>query len=94
MSTTSNFPAIRLADATGGDDPAEARKRMLKELAGRLDEPHVFAKGQFVAWKRSAPPSPEGRRDSPPRAPRPHAARPRRSAIHILMSVWRVTPRR
>ena len=51
MSTTSNFPAIRLADATGGDDPAEARKRMLKALAGRLDEPHVFAKGQFVAWK-------------------------------------------
>src|SRR5574337_776922 len=51
MSATTPFPAIRLADAPGTDDPAEARKRMLKALAGRLDEHHVFAKGQFVVWK-------------------------------------------
>jgi len=49
---------------------------------------------QGLLIRRSAPPSPNGKRDSPPRAARPHAARPRRSAIHILMSVWRVTPRR
>ena len=51
MSATTAFPAIRLAGAPGTDDPAEARKRMLKEMAGRLDEHHVFAKGQFVVWK-------------------------------------------
>jgi hypothetical protein len=44
-----NFPALHLTD--GGEDPAEARKRMLKQLADRLDEHHAFAKGQFVAWK-------------------------------------------
>lgn len=48
MNATSGFPAIRLAD---GRDPAEARRRMLRELAGRLDQHHVFAKGQFVVWK-------------------------------------------
>ena len=46
-----DFPAIRLADERGGEDPAEARKRMLKQLADRLDEHHAFAKGQFVVWK-------------------------------------------
>ncbi len=46
-----SFPAIRLADERGGEDPAEARKRMLKQLADRLDEHHAFAKGQFVVWK-------------------------------------------
>jgi hypothetical protein len=49
--TMHGFPAIRLADGPGGEDPAEARKRMLKELADRLDEHHVFYKGQFVVWK-------------------------------------------
>ena|SRR5271157_4253060 len=51
MNTTSGFPAIRLADGPASDDPAEARKRMLKELAGRLDQHHAFAKGQSVVWK-------------------------------------------
>ena len=49
MNSVSSFLAIRLAD--GSDDPLEARRRRLKALAGRLDEHHVFAKGQFVAWK-------------------------------------------
>lgn len=43
--------AIRLADGPGNDDPAEGRKRMLRELAERLDRHHAFAKGQFVVWK-------------------------------------------
>jgi hypothetical protein len=46
-----SFPAIRLAEGPNTDDPAEARKRMLKQLAERLDEHHVFSKGQFVVWK-------------------------------------------
>ena len=46
-----SFPAIRLADGPGSEDPAEARKEMLKELASRLDQHHVFAKGQIVVWK-------------------------------------------
>jgi len=46
-----NFPVLRVADESGTDDPAEVRKRMLKQLAERLDEHHAFAKGQFVAWK-------------------------------------------
>ncbi|HME83472.1 MAG TPA: hypothetical protein VKG91_02725 [Roseiarcus sp.] len=46
-----NFPVLRVADEPGKDDPAEARKRMLKQLAERLDQHHAFAKGQFVAWK-------------------------------------------
>ena len=46
-----NFPALHLADGPGGDDPTEARKRLLKQLADRLDEHHVFSKGQFVVWK-------------------------------------------
>ncbi len=49
--TQQTFPAIRLADGPENDDPAEARKRMLKQLAERLDEHHAFAKGQFVVWK-------------------------------------------
>jgi hypothetical protein len=51
MSNTHGFPAIRLADGPESDDPGEARKRLLKQLAGRLDEHHDFHKGQFVAWK-------------------------------------------
>lgn len=46
-----NFPVLHLADGTRSDDPAEARKRTLRQLADRLDEHHDFAKGQFVAWK-------------------------------------------
>src|SRR5271166_2338345 len=46
-----NFPVLRVADEPGKDDPAEARKRMLKELAERLDQHHAFARGQFVVWK-------------------------------------------
>jgi len=45
------FPAIRLADGPAGEDPAAARKMRLRELARRLDEHHVFVKGQFVVWK-------------------------------------------
>jgi len=46
-----NFLVLRVADELGTDDPAEVRKRMLKQLADRLDEHHAFVKGQFVAWK-------------------------------------------
>ena len=46
-----NFPVLHLAEGPGREDPAEARKRMLTQLASRLDERHAFAKGQFVAWK-------------------------------------------
>ena len=46
-----NFPAIRLADGPQADNPAETHKRMLSELAERLDQYNVFAKGQFVMWK-------------------------------------------
>ena len=49
--TERNFPVLHLADGPGNDDPAEARKRMLKQLADRLDDHHVFSKGQFVVWK-------------------------------------------
>ena len=45
-----NFPVLHLADGPGREDPTEARKRMLKQLADRLDEHHVFTKGQFVVW--------------------------------------------
>jgi len=51
MNKTSGFPAIRLADGPENDDPAQARKRMLKELAQRLDQHHAFAKGEIVVWK-------------------------------------------
>jgi hypothetical protein len=43
-----NFPVLRVADEPG---PAEVRKRVLKQLADRLDKHHAFVKGQFVAWK-------------------------------------------
>ena len=45
-----NFPAIHLADGPQAD-PAATHKRMLSELAERLDQYNVFAKGQFVRWK-------------------------------------------
>lgn len=43
--------AIRLADSTQTDDPAQLSRRKLRELSDRLDEFHAFAKGQFVKWK-------------------------------------------
>lgn len=46
-----NFPALHVADSPETENPAEARKRMLKQLADRLDQHHAFVKGQFVAWK-------------------------------------------
>lgn len=46
-----NFPVIRLADGPQAENPTEAQKRMLSELAGRLDQYNVFSKGQFVMWK-------------------------------------------
>ncbi len=46
-----NFPVLHLADGPAKDDPAEARKRMLKQLVDRLDEGHVFSRGQIVVWK-------------------------------------------
>ena len=46
-----NFPVLRVADEPGTDDPAGVRKRILKQLADRLDRHHAFVKGQFVAWK-------------------------------------------
>jgi hypothetical protein len=46
-----SFPAIRLADDPQVDTPTELRQRKLRELADRLDQFHVFAKGQFVKWK-------------------------------------------
>ena len=46
-----NFPLLRVADEPGTDDPAGVRKRILKQLADRLDQHHAFVKGQFVAWK-------------------------------------------
>jgi len=46
-----NFPAIRLAENTKTETPAELHRRKLKELAERLDEFHSFTKGQFVKWK-------------------------------------------
>ncbi len=46
-----NFPVLHLADGPGNGDPAEARKRMLKQLSERLDEHHAFVKGELVVWK-------------------------------------------
>lgn len=47
-----NFPAIRLADAVNIDLPTELHRHRLKELSERLDQFHIFAKGQFVKWKQ------------------------------------------
>ncbi len=49
--TERNFSAIRLADGPQADNPAQAHKRMLSELAARLDQYNAFSKGQFVKWK-------------------------------------------
>jgi hypothetical protein len=46
-----NFPAIRLAETVKNDSPTELHRYKLKELAGRMDQFHSFAKGQFVKWK-------------------------------------------
>jgi hypothetical protein len=45
------FPVLRLADAADCETPSQACRRLLKETAERLDQPHVFSKGQFVRWK-------------------------------------------
>ena len=45
------FPAIRLAENSQADTPAELCCRKLKELSDRLDQFHAFGKGQFVKWK-------------------------------------------
>lgn len=49
--TDRSFPVVRLARAPLADDPAAARKQLLKELAERFDQHNVFTKGQFVTWK-------------------------------------------
>ena len=49
--TIYGFPTIRLADGPEKDDPIDARKLILKQLADRLDKHHDFHKGQFVVWK-------------------------------------------
>jgi hypothetical protein len=49
--TDKSFPAIHLAETPSADTPGELRQRELKELAGRLDQFHAFAKGEFVKWK-------------------------------------------
>ena len=46
-----NFPVLGLADQPETDDRAGVRKRMLKQLADRLDQHHALVKGQFIAWK-------------------------------------------
>jgi hypothetical protein len=46
-----SFAAIRLATAAQAEDPTAGHKRMLAELAERLDQYNAFSKGQFVAWK-------------------------------------------
>ena len=45
------FPAIRLAENSQADTPAELCCRKLKELSDRLDQFHALGKGQFVKWK-------------------------------------------
>jgi hypothetical protein len=45
------FPAIRLAESTQADTPAELWSRKLKERSDRPDQFHAFGKGQFVKWK-------------------------------------------
>jgi hypothetical protein len=45
------FPAIRLAESSQADTPAELCCHKLTELSDRLDQFHAFRKGQFVKWK-------------------------------------------
>jgi hypothetical protein len=45
------IPAIRLAENSQADTPAELCCRKLKELSDRLDQFHALGKGQFVKWK-------------------------------------------
>ena len=45
------LPGPASGGRAGKRGPTEARKRTLKELADRLDQHHLFAKGQFVVWK-------------------------------------------
>jgi hypothetical protein len=46
-----HFPAIRLAESSQAETPAELCCRKLTELSDRLDQFHPFGKGQFVKWK-------------------------------------------
>jgi len=46
-----SFTPVRLADAPTGEPTADTHKRLLSELANRLDHHNIFAKGQFVRWK-------------------------------------------
>ena len=46
-----SFTTVCLADTPKGEHPADAHKRLLSELAHRLDHHSAFAKGQFVHWK-------------------------------------------
>lgn len=45
------FPALHIAETSQADDPAASRKRLLAELAVRLQQYHPFSNGQFVTWK-------------------------------------------
>jgi hypothetical protein len=51
MDSDMGKPIIRLATTGGVGSPMEAMAAKLKELAGRLDVPNSFEKGQIVAWK-------------------------------------------
>ncbi len=50
-----SFPVLRVADEPGTDDPAEVRKRMLKQLAERLDEHHAYGEPAIVTAVRPTP---------------------------------------
>jgi len=45
------FPSIRLADEATAQTPTDMLQSRLRELSYRLDEVHVFDKGQFLKWK-------------------------------------------
>ena len=45
------FPSIRLADEATAQTPTDMLQSRLRELSDRLDEVHVFDKGQFLKWK-------------------------------------------
>ena len=49
--TDRNFRTLHLAETPSADNPADARRKMLKELVDRIDQHNVFSKGQFVRWK-------------------------------------------
>ena len=51
MDSDMGKPIIRLAATGGLGTPMEAMAAKLKELAGRLDAPSFFERGQIVSWK-------------------------------------------